>query len=198
MFQTASGVILPFPEKIKEEFIVLNRCLRFHLSFEKIQPMLDEFIENLAEPLFIVLQFPLSQPEEEELRQSDTDPLHQKVCYLDGQSKQQVKALLQQYGDLLLNDGISQFAVASHTTQEEMFIRKYKLIDIYCGNPEKYFPLMNKYGVAHTDNLVTAWNTFTRETPGEAIRIEKNGINVFDVFNKLVKVGMYVAKIIDE
>ena len=197
MFQTASGVTIPFPEKIKEEFQVFGTYIQFNLSFEKIRPMLDDFLEQLAEPLFIVLQFPLSQNEENEVRKKDTDPLHQKVCYLDGQSKKQVQVILRQYGDLLLNDGISQFAVASHATGDEMFIQKYKLINIYCSNPAKYFDFLKKYGLKQTDNLITAWTSFSHETPGEAHCIKINGIDVFDVYDELVKMGMYDAKIIE-
>lgn len=197
MFNTADGVSIPFPEKIKEEFEAFEHCVRFNLSFEKIRPMLNEFLDGLQEPLFVVLQLPLTQQEETELRKGESGPLHQKVCYLDGQSKAQVRAILEQYGDLLLNDGISQFAVASHATREEMFIQKYKLIDIYCDNPAIYFGFLIKYGLKQTDKLITAWDTFSYETPGEVCRIEMDRINAFDVYEELVKMGMYEAKIIE-
>jgi hypothetical protein len=198
VFQTASGITIPFPEKIKEEFQIFERSIRFNLSFEKIRPMLDEFLEQLQEPLFFVLELPLTQQEESELRKSDTDPLHKKVCYLDGQSKKQVQTILQNYGELLLNDGLSQFAVASHITKDEMFIQKYKLIDIYCEEPAKYFDLLKKYSLNETDSLLTVWDTFSRETPGEARRVEMNGLSVFDVYDELVKLGLYDAKVIEE
>lgn len=31
MFQTASGVTIPFPEEMKEEFQVFEHCIRFNL-----------------------------------------------------------------------------------------------------------------------------------------------------------------------
>jgi len=198
MFRTASGVTIPFPEKIKEEFQLFDRCIRLNLSFEKIRPMLNDFLEQLEEPLFIVLQLPLSRHEEAEIRKSNTEPLHQKVCYLDGQSKEGLRAILKKYGDLLLNDGVSQFAIASHTTKEEMFIQKYKLIDIYCDQPVKYFDFLEKYELKQNDDLLTIWNTFSRKTPGEARRITMNGMDIFDVYDELVKIGMYDAKIIGD
>lgn len=60
MFQTASGVTIPFPERIKEEFQVFEKSISFNLSFEKIKPLVDEFIDQLIEPLFFVLEIPLS------------------------------------------------------------------------------------------------------------------------------------------
>ena len=197
MFQTASGITIPFPEKIKEEFQVFDNYIQLNLSFEKIRPMLDDFLEQLAEPLFIAIQIPLSAQEEAEIRKDNTDPLHQRVCYLDGQTKEQVQAILAQYGDLLLNDGISSFAIASHITNDELFIQKYKLINIYCREPEMYFDLLEKYELEQTDDLITVWNTFSSETPGEARRIELNGIDIFDVYNDLLKLGLYEAKIIE-
>lgn len=197
MFQTASGIKISDLEKMKEEFQAFDHCIRFNLSFEKIHLFLDEFIDGLQEPLFLVLQIPLSQDEEEKLRNNDTNPFHQKVCYLDGQSKVQIRTILQHYGELLLNDGMSQLAIASHVTNEEMFIQKYKLIDIFCSNPSVYFDLLNKYGTKQTDNLVTAWDTFSLETPGETKLIKVNDRSVYDVYDELIKMGMYDAKIIE-
>jgi len=196
--QLAAGITLPFPEKIREEFQVYEHCIRFHISFEKIGAMLDEFLAQLQEPLFVVLQLPLSRQEEEALRMEGAETLHQKVCYLDGQTKGQVQEILRQHGELLLNDGISQFGIASHATHDEMFIQKYKLIDIYCGNPQAYYEFLKKYGLVRTDKLLTAWDTFSRKTPGEARSIQINGIRVYEVYDELVKQGMYEAKIIED
>ena len=197
MFQTASGVSIPFPEKIKEEFQVIKHGIRLNLSFEKIRSMLDEFLEQLHYPLFFVLQIPLSQQEETKYRKGDADSFHSKVCYLDGQSKEAIKDILQKYGELLLNDGISQFAIATHGG-DEMFIQKYKIIDIYSKEPKKYFDFLKKYGLTQTNNLLTAWDTFTRETPGEVRRVEIDGIDIFDVYDELVKMGMYDAKVVED
>lgn len=197
MFETAAGVSIPFPEHIKEEYQIFKHSVRLNLSFEKIKPMLLEFVEQLEEPLFFVLQLPLTQQEEAELRKNGNDLLHQKVCYLDGQSKSQIMEIISNYGELLLNDGISQFAVASHATKDDFFIQKYKLIDIFSNPPSKYVELIKKYGVTETTNLLTVWDTFSHETPGEARRIEMDGKNISDVYDELVKLGLYDAKIID-
>ena len=198
IFQTASGVIIPFPEKIKEEFQVFEKSILLNLSFEKMKPMLVEFLELLPEPLFFVLELPLSQQEEAELRKDDSDPFHKKVCYLDGQSKAQIKAILHIYGTLLLNDGISQFAIASHTTKDEIYIQKYKVVSIFSNTPAMYIGFLEKYGLAQTDNLLTVWNTFSHKTPGSVQRITMDAMDVFAVYDELVKLGMYDAKIVED
>jgi len=198
MFQTASGVSIPFPKKIQEQFEVFEKSLLFNLSFEKFKPLIAEFLEQLSEPLFFVLELPLSQDEEAELRKSNFDPFHKKVCYLDGQSKWQIKAILVAYGDLLLNDGMSQFAIASHETKDEIYIQKYKVTSIFSNHPERYVDFLKKYGLTQTEKLLTPWDTFSRETPGEVWKIEMNGMDGFDVYDALTKEGLYVAKIVED
>jgi len=204
MFQTAQGVTIPFPEKIKEEFQVHDGSIRFHLSFEKLGPMLDDFIMRLEEPLFFAMHLPLTRDEEQALRPDEDisapgwiNKFHDKVCYLDGQSKEQIQAILRQYAEVLLADGMSQFAVASHVTGDEMFIMKYKLVDIYCEQPQYYFGLLEKYGVTRTDKLFTVWDTFSRDAPGQTRLAEIGGITAYEVYEALAKQDMYEAKIVD-
>ncbi|MCL2857467.1 MAG: hypothetical protein FWE19_07115 [Oscillospiraceae bacterium] len=64
MFRIASGVTIPFPERIKEEFQVLEKSITLNLSFEKIQSFVNQFINQLLEPLFFVFELPLSEQEE--------------------------------------------------------------------------------------------------------------------------------------
>ena len=197
MFQTAPGVTIPFPNKIKEQFQVYNeKSVRANISFEKLKPILTEFYQSLPEPLFFVLQLPLSIHEELQLGSNDT--LHQEVCYLDGQTREQIDAIMDQYGQILLEDGISQFAVASHVSGEEIFIQKYKLTDFYSRSPRRFIPFLQRYGLTETENLFTVWDTFSRETPGECRRIYIEGSDIFFVAEQLKKQGMYRAKIIED
>lgn len=196
MFQTAPGVTIPFPDKIQEQFQVYEgKSIYANISFEKLKPMLTEFYHSLPEPLFFVLQLPLLMHEERKLGDSNT--FHQEVCYLDGQTKSQIDDIMEKYGQILLEDGMSQFAVASHVNNEEMFIQKYKLTAFYSSFPRRFIPFLKRYGLTETDNLVTVWNTFSQETPGECRRVSINGFDVYDVAEQLKKQGMYRAKIIE-
>ena len=198
MFQTAEGVFVPFPQRIKEEYQRWPQAAAFHLSFEKLKPMLLDFIALAEEPLFLVLELPLNQAEEKTLRKADTDAFHKQVCYLDGQSRQQVLDILAEYGDILLNDGISQFAVASHQTGDEFFIQKYKLIHLYSQELERYTALLDKYGLRETTRLTTVWDTFSRESPGRVMRVSRGEQDIYSVYEALVAQGMYIAKVAEE
>lgn len=196
MFQTAPGVTIPFPDKIQEQFQVYEgKSIYANISFEKLKPILTEFYHNLPEPLFFVLQLPLSIHEERKLKDSNT--FHQEVCYLDGQTKSQIDDIIEKYGQILLEDGMSQFAVASHVNNEEIFIQKYKLTAFYSSSPRRFNPFLQRYGLTETDNLITVWNTFSQETPGECRRVSINGFDVYDVAEQLKKQGLYRAKIIE-
>ena len=196
MFQTAPGVTIPFPDKIQEEFKVYDgKSIYANISFEKLKPILTEFYHSLPEPLFFVLQLPLSIHEERKMGDSNT--FHQEVCYLDGQTKSQIDDIMEKYGQILLEDGMSQFAVASHVNNEEIFIQKYKLTAFYSSSPRRFIPFLQRYGLTETDNLITVWNTFSQETPGECRRVSINGFDVYDVAEQLKKQGMYRAKIIE-
>ena len=198
MFQIAHGVTIPFPEKIKEEFQVFEKSILLNLSFEKLEALVVEFFEQLEEPLLFVLELPLTQQEEAGLRKDDTCPFHKKVCYLYEQSKEQVRVIMHRHGALLLNDGLSQFAIYSHVTKDGIYIQKYKVISIFSDMPEEYIELLKKYGLTQTDKLLTVWDTFSYETPGRAEKVELNGTDIFGVYDELEKAGMYVAKIVPD
>lgn len=196
MFQTAPGVTIPFPDKIQEQFQVYEgKSIYANISFEKLKPILTEFYHSLPEPLFFVLQLPLLMHEERKLKDSNT--FHQEVCSLDGQTKSQIDDIIEKYGQILLEDGMSQFAVASHVNNEEIFIQKYKLTAFYSSSPRRFIPFLQRYGLTETDNLITVWNTFSQETPGECRRVSINWFDVYDVAEQLKKQGLYRAKIIE-
>ena len=144
MFNTASGVKIPFPEKIEEKYTICEPWINFNISFEKLKPLIEDFLINLCEPLFLYIYNPLSKNEDKGLRKKDSDPFHSEVLYLDGQTQKQIREIIEQFGELLLNDGMTQFGIASHKTGDELFIRKYKIVSIYSNEINKHIYLMDK------------------------------------------------------
>ena len=94
------------------------------------------------------------------------------VWYLDGMTKKQLTMILDGYGELLCQDGLSAFAIGSLTTEEELFVQKYKVLSIYSETVERFEPLLRQFDVEKTPNLVTAWDTFSEAHPGSAERLE--------------------------
>lgn len=198
MFNTASGVKIPFPEKIEEAYIMNENCMNINISFEKLEPLIRDFLLNLCEPLFLFIYKPLSEIEESELCIKNPESFHSEILYLDGQTKSQISEILEQYGELLLNDGMSQFGIASHKTGDEIFIQKYKIVGIYSKDIKRYACLMDKYKIPETNRLITAWETFSQEHPGECSRAVINNNDIYDIVKSLKEKGMYQAKIVED
>lgn len=176
MFQTAAGVTVPFPEKLSEQYFLDGDTLTCNLSFEKLSDFVHSFYAALDEPLFLAIH-PDAESEE--------------VWYLDGMTKKQLTMILDGYGELLLQDGLSAFAIGSLKTNEELFVQKYKILSIYSPQITRFTALLDYFGVKRTDNLITAWDTFSEEHPGAAERLEIAGETVPDAIRELQKIGMY-------
>ncbi|MGI6181963.1 MAG: hypothetical protein ACOYIE_07790 [Agathobaculum sp.] len=176
MFQTAAGVTIPFPEKLSEQYQLDGDTITLNLSFEKLDDFVHSFYAELNAPLFLAVH-PDAESEE--------------VWYLDGMTKKQLAMILDGYGELLYQDGLSAFAIGSLQTEEEIFVQKYKVISIYSTNIQRFVPLLEQFGVSHTDKLLTAWDTFSEEHPGEAQRLQIAGQTIPDMITDLQKIGMY-------
>lgn len=196
-FRFAEAVSVPFPKKIKEGYEKTPNGLKCNISYERLEPLLLDFISMLTEPLFLVISIQLNELEEKKLRKNQTDPFHDEVLYLDGCSKEDILKIWNDYGEILLKDGMSQFGVASHETGDEMFIKKYKIVDIYSKESEKYVDLLKQYDINETEPLLTVWKTFSRQNPGMCKRVTINNMDVYEVVEELKKIGMYSAKLVE-
>jgi hypothetical protein len=147
--------------------------------------------------MFIVLHIPLCRDEEENLRTKATDPFHERVCYLDGLTRSDVHTILKKYGEIILHNSMAPFAVASHITHDEFFLQKYQIVTIFSKQPMKWSELMARYDIQQSDQLLTAWQTFTYDHPGESCIVKTYGHDIYYVYDKLKKLGMYEAKVVE-
>ncbi len=199
MFNTAPGVEIPFPEKIEEGFKRYDYGFSCNISFEKLEPLFNEFCDKLEEPLHMALHVPLSSYEEAKLQNKENvEPVpHDKVMYLKGFSKDRLDLIMQAYGGILMRDGMSQLAVVSSVSKDEIFIRKYKIVAIRSKEPDKYIPLLNKYGIEEKESLITVWDTISPEHPGKRRRISVKGKDIYHVVRMLEKQGLSAGEIIE-
>ena len=163
MFQTAAGVTVPFPEKLSEQYQRNSDTLTCNLSFEKLPDFVRSFYAELEEPLFLAIH---------------PDAESDEVWYLDGMTKKQLTLILDGYGELLYQDGLSAFAIGSLATEEELFVQKYKVLSLYSPRNGRFEALLEQFGAVPTAHLVTAWDTFSAEYPGSASRLEIAGQTV--------------------
>jgi hypothetical protein len=71
MITSASGVQIPFPDKVEEKYISSENSIRLNISFEKIEPLINDFLLGLSEPLFLVIELPLKEQEEIKMKESN-------------------------------------------------------------------------------------------------------------------------------
>ena len=197
-WQLARGIQVPHLEGIHEcyEMNTQNTFTAFtvNISAENIETVLRAFIDQLEEPCFFLLEVPTNAAAEKELRQKDTDPFHCDVYYQDGCSRQQLHQFLDNWGALLIHDGISCFGFASHTSRDEIYLGKYKVTTIFTPDSSRYQTFLAGLGIPQEEKIKTVWQNFTRQAPGQADRIEVDGQTVYEMVEELKQSGLYLAE----
>ena len=163
------------------------------LSAELIRPLLERGVGLLPEPHFFFLELPCTEEEEKKLRKSKTDPLHYNVYYLDGCTAPVSKALLDRYGELLINDGLVRFGFGSNLTDEEIYVLDYQQVRV-CADDDRFQPLFDELGAVKTVKLKTVWENFSPEHAGISMSVEIEGETCADIPEILGPEGMYLAE----
>ena len=111
-----------------------------------------------------------------------------------------IRDVLDIVGKILLDDGISQFGVGSHITNDEMMICKYNIVNLYRNDEQSplYDGFFENAGIRKENNLVTASDMLTPETPGECTMCEQDGRTVYNIPPVFAELGMYMAKRCEE
>lgn len=199
-FQLASGVTVPHLTGIEQAYQVRPgkkyTVFTINVSRENLEPILLGLVQLIAVPGFFVLEMPSHQIAEQQLRESNEDPFHKDVYYLDGQEIEGFKQLWADARDLLLDDGMVAFGFGSHPNctdgqYDEVFVGKYKILTIYSNNPDKFSQLLAELDIHQVEELRTVWDNFSQENPGIAERIEINGKDIYDLAESLKKHGLY-------
>ena len=160
--------------KVMEQFVKIEKGNKFCLFIEIPANIADENIIGMNEEGFYQLE-----------------SKHMDVYYLDDITDEYIIYLLDKFGDILINDGLSHFGVLSQSGRE---IGKYKYNVIKAYTRDDLLPLINVFNsldIPETDNLITAWDYFSQDNAGESERYEKDGKSIYDVVEILKEVGMY-------
>lgn len=168
------------------------------LSADKLYGFLEELTALLPEPVFFFLELPCTADEEKALGKSGR--YHYKLYYLDNCTAPVIRAILKEYGTLLINDGLCRFGFGGNVSGDEVYIRSYKVTSIYCSGSELYgkaISLLEKYGAEEQAELITPWEVISPENPGVCAAAEEDGITPFDLPELLKDAGMYYADTIE-
>ena len=201
-FKLAEGVSVSNMDGIHECYEILDKesffSFAINISIEKLEKLLREFCTQLTEPCFFILEIPTNEKNEQELRKNETDPFHADVYYLDGVTTEDLNFIIDTYGDLLINDGMVRFGFASHISNDEIFVGKYKVTYIFTQNRALYQSMLHKFDIPFEKSIKTVQSNFTYEQPGQCRCIKRDGKDIYTLADELKEKGLYFAQRIEE
>ena len=195
MLNLVKGHQVSLVENLFESFTKLTEHhLMANVHAEKILEVCQHFIAIHDEPLFFILELPVSIDREKVIAKNIIKESHKDVYYIDGCSREECLALLIRYGDLLINDGLSQFGFGGHKSHDEIMLDSYNVVTIYSKELSKFNDFFEPHNIQFVEELVTAWKTFSKTSPGISEIYESNGKTVYDLPEELAEWGIYLAE----
>ncbi|WP_251936294.1 hypothetical protein [Streptococcus sp. Marseille-Q0941] len=195
MLNLVKGHRVNLVENLFESFTKLTEHhLMANVHAEKILEVFQHFIVIHDEPLFFILELPVSIDREKVIANNIIKESHKDVYYIDGCSREECLALLIRYGDLLVNDGLSKFGFGGHKSHDEIMLDSYNVVTIYSKELSKFNDFFESHNIQFVEELVTAWKTFSKTSPGISEIYESNGKTVYDLPEELAEWGIYLAE----
>ena len=195
MLNLVKGHQVSLVENLFESFTKLTEHhLMANVHAEKILEIFQHFIVIHDEPLFFILELPVSIDREKVIAKNIIKESHKDVYYIDGCSREECLALLIRYGDLLVNDGLSKFGFGGHKSHDEIMLDSYNVVTIYSKELSKFNDFFEAHNIQFVEELVTAWKTFSKTSPGISEIYECNGKTVYDLPEELAEWGIYLAE----
>lgn len=154
------------------------------------------------EPLYLFIEVPCKAPEEQRpqkgLRKIVSDKeLPRDVYYLDGLYQEQMLLFLHSgVGELLIHDGLTHFGFGSLESQTELGKYKYNVLIGYTQKEpvDRLSSLFETLSIPCSPSITTAWDLFSKNSPGDSYRYEFNGKNVYDLIEEMKELGLYKAE----
>ena len=195
MLNLVKGHQVSLVENLFESFTKLTEHhLMANVHAEKILEIFQHFIVIHDEPLFFILELPVSIDREKVIAKNIIKESHKDVYYIDGCSREECLALLIRYGDLLVNDGLSKFGFGGHKSHDEIMLDSYNVVTIYSKELSKFNDFFEPHNIQFVEELVTACETFSETSPGISEIYESNGKTVYDLPEELAEWGIYLAE----
>lgn len=194
MLVLRAGCRVPFPEKLFEEYMLMENQIIANISADRIRTVMEHFICIHEEPLFFILELPSKQYDEKEIRPGVVEKLHKDVYYIDGCSNEEALTILLRVGDIMINDGLCSFGFGCHESNDEIMFGKYNVTTIFSRNIGQYINFMEDHEITKREHIVTAWDTFSKEHPGSSVRIDTDGNDVFSIPEMFADWGIYKAE----
>lgn len=195
MLKLTKGHLISKPELLEEGYMISGDVtIVANVDADKIKDVLQHFISMHEEAMFFILELPVTRDREEEVSPGVVNDTHKDIYYIDGCSQDECLLLLERYGELLINDGLRSFGFGCHESHNEIMVGQYNVLTIYSENLSDFEGFYEMHEIEKKDNIVTAWDTFTKDTPGISYGYEVEGKTVYDIPDLLKDWGIYLAE----
>ena len=163
MLNLGKGYKIYEPEKLSEAYEVSNEVsIMANVVVEKVVDVFQHFIAMYDEPLFFILELPVTCDREALIAPGVVEETHKDVYYIDGCTQEECLVLLEKYGELLVNDGMNRFGFGCHESGDEIMLDKYNVVTIYSRILSKYNDFFEAHEINRVSQLVTASLIFVR------------------------------------
>ncbi len=194
MLKLRKGCKVPFPEKLSEGYMCMDFGFVANVNADNIEMLIAHFIAIHNEPMFFIFELPSKQNDETEIRPGVVESLHKDVYYIDGCTQEEALVILNKISEVLINDGLCSFGFGCHKSRDEIMVGKYNVVSVLTANPDVFKGFFEEHNIQCKKELVTAWDTFTREFPGESFRVDTDGKSAYDIPDALKDWGIYFAE----
>lgn len=178
-FRLCQGVSAPNSEELKSGYKTEGETFSGLASAEHMAALAEGFIDLIDDPVFFLLELPADEEYD--------------VYYLDNCTKEVAHAIMQRYGELLVQDGVSRFGFGSNSSEEELYFMDYQEFMLYTPKTDKAKKLLESLGIKQADKPDSMWEHFTDDEPGTLSVVELEGETVFDIPEALEEAGLYCA-----
>lgn len=95
---------------------------------------------------------------------------------------------------MLYNDELSSFGFGEHESNDEIMFGKYNVLTLCSADIDKYDDFFEPHEIEETDRIITAWDTFSENTPGTSEQYELEEKTVFHIPKMFEEWGIYLAE----
>ncbi len=192
MINWIKGAKIQNSEILLEGYTLEENSIISVLNAENILKVMACYAELYkTQKFFFFLEVPCTADEEKRLK-SDGN-LHKNIYYLDNIGATDISKILNLFGEILLNDGMSAFGFGNQ--ESEIGKYKYNMVCVFSNKVSSLKEIFHSNGISENLNLPTPWDIINRNNPGECDAFQNdNGKTIYDVVDALKELGLYKAE----
>lgn len=199
-FKIIEGLNIAETSGVKSSYVKETSSeIKCVISAEKIKSVIKKAVKLIKKPYFF-LEVPCTDSQEEKLSEKGEGGTHMQLYNLEV-TYDVANAILDRYGDLLINDGITNFGFGSLLNETEIYVMPFQNIMLYNKNDASNFEkVLKDFNIPElkSEQFITLDSLLSKDNPADRVLVELDGETVFDVIENLKEVGLTFCDTIKE